>query len=309
MLDITKNEGAGKEKAGGVIINIYDQRMLRNTMKIINSFIFPLSIVLALFSACNNTPQNKLKSSKSPGLDFDTVTYTLKTITKDDPKCDTSKEKNCRIVNITYHIFDNHPVLNDSVRTMLLAIYPFERMDSPAKLSLEEQTEEFMDKYEEFKKEPYSQGRKYELISSTKIMEEIGNLLTLQLDAYTYSGGAHGASFRRFINYDIKNKKVILLNDILKNNYRDSLMNVAEVIFKKNEGLKPGQALSPDSYFFENNQFSLANSYVFTSQGILFLYNEYEIKPYAAGRTELLVPYNKIKSMLKPGTVAEQFIK
>ncbi len=283
--------------------------MLRNTMKIINPFIYPLSILIGLLSACNNTPQNKLKSSKSPGLGFDTVTYTLKTITKDDPQCDTSKEKNCRIVDIKYHVFDNHPVLNDSIRTMLLAIYPFERTDSSATLSLEEQTEEFMDQYKKFKKEPYSQGRKYELISSTKILEELANLFTLQLDAYTYSGGAHGASFRRFINYDIKNKKVILLNDILKNNYQDSLVNVAEVIFKKNEGLKPEQALSPNAYFFENNQFGLANSYVFTSQGILFLYNEYEIKPYAAGRTELLVPYNKIKSMLKPGAVVEQFIK
>lgn len=283
--------------------------MLRDSMKIFNSLIYPLSIVLALLSACNNTPQNKLKSSKSPGLDFDTVTYTLKTITKDDPECDTSREKNCRIVNIKYHVFDNHPVLNDSIRTMLLAIYPFERTDPSVKPSLEKQTEEFMNKYKEFKKEPYSQGRKYELISSTKVLEELGNLLTLQLDAYTYSGGAHGASFRRFINYDIKNKKVIFLNDILKNNYRDSLVNVAEVIFKKNEGLKPGQALSPDSYFFENKQFSLANSYVFTPAGIMFLYNEYEIKPYAAGRTELLVPYSEIKAMLKPGTIIEQFVK
>ncbi|KAA8482854.1 uncharacterized protein DUF3298 [Arcticibacter tournemirensis] len=283
--------------------------MLRDSMKIFNSLIYPLSIVLALLSACNNTPQNKLKSSKSPGLDFDTVTYTLKTITKDDPECDTSREKNCRIVNIKYHVFDNHPVLNDSIRTMLLAIYPFERTDPSVMPSLDKQTEEFMDKYEEFKKEPYSQGRKYGLISSTKVMEELGNLLTLQLDAYTYSGGAHGASFTHFFNYDIRNKKMIFIDDVINDNYQDCLVKVAERIFKKNEGLNPGQPLKPNAYFFENNRFSLANNYVFTPQGIMFLYNEYEIKPYADGKTELLVPYAEIKHMLKTETLIRQFLK
>ncbi len=209
-------------------------------MKIISSFIYSLSVIIILLSGCTNSSQTKLKDSKTPGLNYDTVLYTIKTITKNDPGCDSSKDKHCQIINIKYHVFDGHPVLNDSIRSELLAVYPFRQPGSPAPASIEEQAGEFMKKYEEFKKEPYSGGRKYELIASTKLLAEAGNLLTLQLDAYTYSGGAHGASFTQFFNYDIANKKMFFLKDVIKENYKDSLVNVAEIIFKKNEGLQPG---------------------------------------------------------------------
>jgi hypothetical protein len=46
-----------------------------------------------------------------------------------------------------------------------------------------------------------------------------------------------------------------------------------------------------------------------TPIGIKFLYNQYEIKPYAAGITELFIPYAQIKSLLRPNSVVTQFIK
>jgi hypothetical protein len=46
-----------------------------------------------------------------------------------------------------------------------------------------------------------------------------------------------------------------------------------------------------------------------TPVGIRFLYNQYEIKPYAAGQTDLVVPYTQIKQLLKPNTVIAQYLK
>lgn len=266
--------------------------------------LFSLAIGLM---GCGNNNGKKLKSNKPNGNGFDTITYTIKTITRDDDNCDSAKEKNCRIINIRYHFFDSHPVLNDSVKSLLLAIYPFERSGSASKPSLEGQADEFMEQYRKFRKEPYSEGRKYELISSTKVLTESGDLFTMQLDSYTYSGGAHGASFTRFFNYDVKSKKMVHLQDVLNEGFKDSLNVIAEQIFKKNEGLDVGKPLPSSGYFFENDKFSLNDNYVFTPQGIMFLYNQYEIKPYAAGQTKLLIPYDLIKKLMKPGTVLDQF--
>lgn len=271
-------------------------------------FLCLLAFVLAT-GGCTTAPREKLSDPNAAGAGFDTVSYEFKTITRDDPDCDSADKKACRIINIRYQVFDGHPALNDSVNRKLLAVYPFEETPLPSKTTIEEQADRFMKQYEEFKKEPYSAGRRYELTSSTETLTESQNLLTLQLDAYTYSGGAHGASFRSFINYDIAQKKVLLLNDILKNNYRDSLLQVAERVFRKNEGLAQQGPLPKDAYFFKGNKFDLSNAYAFTPQGILFLYNEYEIKPYAAGRTELLVKYGLLKNLLRPGTVLDQFQK
>ena len=94
----------------------------------------------------------------------------------------------------------------------------------------------------------------------------------------------------------------------MKDNYRDSLNQVAELIFKKNEGLRADAPIDSNSYFFTDHRFSINNNFVFTTEGIKFLYNQYEIKPYAAGKTELLVPYAKIKSLIKPGSVLQPFL-
>ena len=55
--------------------------------------------------------------------------------------------------------------------------------------------------------------------------------------------------------------------------------------------------------------FALNDNFLVTPVGIRFLYNEYEIKSYAEGQTELLIPYNKIKSLLRPQSVVSQYLK
>jgi hypothetical protein len=35
-------------------------------------------------------------------------------------------------------------------------------------------------------------------------------------------------------------------------------------------------------------------------EGLVFIYNTYEIAPYAAGSTEIVIPWNKIEKILTP---------
>jgi len=63
------------------------------------------------------------------------------------------------------------------------------------------------------------------------------------------------------------------------------------------------------NHFFKGDKFALNDNYLITPLGIRFLYNPYEIKPYAAGTTDLFIPYDKIKSLLRPNTVITQYIK
>ncbi len=44
-----------------------------------------------------------------------------------------------------------------------------------------------------------------------------------------------------------------------------------------------------------------------TKEGLKFLYNPYEIKPYAAGNTALIVPFSTIKDILKPSSILVNF--
>lgn len=260
-------------------------------------FVLPLLIFL---TACNSrSSSHKAETENKP----DTLTYTIKSIIRKDKDCTQTDSVKCNIISISYPLFDDHPALNDSLKNTLLAAYP---MDQPAS-SPDAQADQFMKEYESFKKEPYAAGRQYEFQGTVKILNQTPALITLKTDTYTYTGGAHGASFARFTNYDITSKRVIHLDDVLKPGHKDSLTKVAEAIFRKNEGLSAGAPLT-NGYFFEGGKFSINDNYAFTPQGINFLYNQYEIKPYAAGQTELLIPYAAIRGLLKPGSILNQFI-
>jgi hypothetical protein len=84
------------------------------------------------------------------------------------------------------------------------------------------------------------------------------------------------------------------------------LRAVAENIFRKNEQLAPNASLS-EGYFFADGVFSLAETFTVTKDGIKFLYNPYEIKAYAAGTTELTVPFSKIKDIMKESSILINF--
>ena len=210
----------------------------------------------------------------------------------------------CNILSVSYPLFDKQPVLNDSLKNILLAIFPIEHSSS----SLDAQADQFLKEYEAFKKEPYAAGRQYVLQGSVKILTHTPSFVALQANAYIYIGGAHGSSIARYVNYAITEKRVIKLDDVLRPGYKDSLTKVAEAIFRKNEGLSAESSLT-DGYFFTDDKFNLNDNYAFTAKGINFLYNQYEIKPFVAGKTELLIPYNTIMELLKPGGTLAQFVK
>ncbi len=123
-----------------------------------------------------------------------------------------------------------------------------------------------------------------------------------------FRAGAHGAYLAHFINWNSHANKKITLSDIFVKGYREPLDKIAEKIFRKDEKLSDTATLA-DDYFFENNKFRLNENFMITPLGIRFLYNEYEIKPYSAGQTNLVIPYIRIKSLLRPHTVVSQYIK
>jgi hypothetical protein len=88
-----------------------------------------------------------------------------------------------------------------------------------------------------------------------------------------------------------------LINDIIGDEFQASLTKVGEDIFRKQEGISDNQSLT-DDYFFNEGIFSLPHNFILQKDGILFLYNIYEIKAYVFGNTQLFIPYTSISDML-----------
>lgn len=112
-----------------------------------------------------------------------------------------------------------------------------------------------------------------------------------------YTGGAHGNNYVFWTNFDVVKAKKIELADVLAKNKQEELTKIAEHYFREVESIQDTASLD-SSYFFEGGKFKLNDNFGFTEKHLVIYYNEYEIKPYSEGTTEIRIPYEKIHGLL-----------
>jgi hypothetical protein len=152
---------------------------------------------------------------------------------------------------------------------------------------------------------PASQESWFELIN-LKMKANYPNYLSILIVYSEYKGGAHPNTLFTYLNYNPKTYQTITLDSIITADGMPKLRALGESIFRKNENLASNAKLS-QGYFFAEGVFSLPETFTVTKEGIKFLYNPYEIKPYAAGTTELLIPFSKIKDIMKESSILINF--
>ncbi|MBE7175208.1 MAG: DUF3298 domain-containing protein [Mucilaginibacter polytrichastri] len=229
----------------------------------------------------------------------DTLTYSIESILKQSKYCNSkgTTDTPCMIVALRYPKFPsaNKP-LNDSLSKWLAA------SDNPDKSysSPEAYATGFVGDYETFYKEQHQPPAAvpWEMQKTVKVYRQKGGIVPLMVDSYVFQGGAHGSPATVYHNWDTKSGKELELDDLLNPGWKAALTKTGEQIFRKQENLSAGISLSK-GYFFDKGVFSLNGNFLITEKGLQFLYNPYEIKPYAAGKTELLIPYTAIASLIK----------
>jgi hypothetical protein len=244
---------------------------------------------------------------QKPDINTDTLALAYDTIKNRAPDCGDKPDSACTVALIIYPKFVSQKALNDTLAQKLMSA-AFNSPDKQRDTSLRSFANNFIKGYIKDNPKQYSPDMFYTLNLEAMVIRQDSSLTTLQVEGYNYEGGAHGARSVSFINWNTKRNKCITLSDILIDGYNNKLTAIGDTIFRQQEKLSDTSSLARD-YKFEKQRFALNDNYSITPLGIRFFYNEYEIKPYAAGPTNLFIPYNKIKSLLRPNTVVTQYIK
>mgnify|MGYP004455841853 FL=1 len=144
-------------------------------------------------------------------------------------------------------------------------------------------------------------GLSYDL--SIRKTYETDRYLTYETSCYVFLGGAHGSAVCRPVNIVKATGKVLAATiDTLKQKALQPILRrgVKEYISKA-ENRKIKDRDLQNMLFVEHGIIPLpATMPVLTPEGLRFVYQQYEIGPYALGMVEFTVPYADVKSCLTP---------
>lgn len=249
-------------------------------------------LFLMAFTACNS---EKKEAKTSKIATTDTLAFTYKSVQASyTPK---QKMADTTSATITYPEFSHKP-LNEYIKRQ---VFDYFSPDEDA-TSYQDIANSFISGYKNFAKEYSDRAQTWYLNINIHVLRQTHNYIAIAYNHEDYAGGAHGNHYIAYLNYNLKNNKDITIDSLFDAAQKAKLIAVAEGIFRKNEGLSP-DALLTDNYFFEDGKFNLAKNFYMSQKGLVFLYNNYEIMPYANGTTELVVPFTAIKNLIKPNSL------
>ncbi|MCK0161382.1 DUF3298 and DUF4163 domain-containing protein [Allomuricauda sp. F6463D] len=184
--------------------------------------------------------------------------------------------------------------INRSVQEEIISILSFtedETIDN-----VDKALQSFTSSYKELKAK-FSDEVPWEATIDGEIVYEDENIITLLLNSYSFTGGAHGYASTSFLNFDKRQGEELenweLFDDM------DGFEDFAETKFRIQEKIPQDENINATGFMFEGDSFFLSQNMGYTKEGLQLIYNQYEVASYADGPIVLLLPYNEINLYLK----------
>ncbi|MEG2791263.1 MAG: DUF4163 domain-containing protein [Odoribacter sp.] len=127
----------------------------------------------------------------------------------------------------------------------------------------------------------------YQLMVEDSVFIANAQYISIRLRIYSFTGGAHGMTTFKSLNYDVKNQKYLTQEEIF------DFGKIAEI----NEQLK-ANFHNPDNCFTEMPTLEGVSVVNFSTTAVDFTYEQYLLGAYACGVAEISVPRVALKDML-----------
>jgi hypothetical protein len=124
--------------------------------------------------------------------------------------------------------------------------------------------------------------------------------LVFRLTTLDYLGGAHPSMVIQSMVYT-PTGEAVGLEDILIPGYERTLVDIVTTYVRRARNIKNNTSLEKAGLWLVDGRLPLAKTWYPSDRGLVFLYNTYEIAPYAAGPTEVVLPWKRISHLLRRG--------
>jgi len=208
-------------------------------------------------------------------------------------------KENCPHIKLKIPFAKNKTAVADSINSKIFSVLksiiyidnqPFASTDYNDLLA------SFIGSYEKLQKDYPNDTFGWEGDIQGSIKYQSDKLLNIEIDHYTYTGGAHGYQGLRSLLFDPQTGKIIpndqLFNDIA------NFKAFAEKQFRIKYKIPANGSINSTGFQFEEDQFQLPQNIFYTEKGLLLYYNQYEAASYADGPKELFLPYKEAEPYL-----------
>ena len=138
----------------------------------------------------------------------------------------------------------------------------------------------------------------HEAIINTRTEDGKEGIVTYYINMYNFTGGAHGLEQLLTLNFDKTTGKTITLDDVMVTGYQMRLNELLQKALLEKADCKDINELHDKGYLFSMEMYPSSN-FVLGKDGVTFIYNPYEIAPYALGRIELTLSYSTLEPIMK----------
>lgn len=126
------------------------------------------------------------------------------------------------------------------------------------------------------------------------------DFLSLVLDYYEYTGGAHGNYYSIGYNIRLSDGEILTLKDILKPN---SLQALSEFCVEEILNMFDANSLNDAGFFEDDLDISDDQDFYITPDALVIQFDPYEVAPFAMGSIEVKLKLSQIKNILKENLI------
>lgn len=216
--------------------------------------------------------------------------YKIKPIEFTDTSVDSQFQADIGIsYNVAKENSDTAKQINSVIESQIVKSIP----NSENAKNISDALKNFDNEFKSFIKNFPENEQTWTLDIETEVLYKTETIITMGLSIYFDTGGAHGNDNIKFLNFNPETGKLYTNKDLFSD--LDGFKSLAKTYFldhMKNEG-------SDINEFFFGKDFQLPENIGFNDEGIILLYNIYEIASYNQGYTEFVIPMDKAEGFLK----------
>ncbi len=250
---------------------------------------------------CENSSGGEMDAAREDSTTSTSITFRLDTLYQASKQCAVDSNQ-CATVQLIFPYAESGPTQlcvdfnRLQLRYLKEMMQDMESDEQSNSQNLKELMGLFLADYDELLEDDLPFSMPWVMEIEGEILFQNDKFISVQLQQYTFTGGAHPNSFNTIWMLDKTTGEPLDFKGLVADT--DTLLPIAEAAFRKTIELPITKTLA-DAGYFQGEDFFLPQNYGLVEKGLLLYYNTYEVAPYVVGPTQVLIPFSDLQPVFK----------